>query len=303
MKYFEKVEQSISYLYEKQRYQAFDEIKRLVSVMDELRAIEVIKQKTESQYHQINKRISSSVRNVQEDIDKILDSFNKPNVSSVDYDRLFECVLCMSQLKWINECNGRDSNNPMDVVKQKLKMHFYDLEQLSQTLEIDLDHPNFLQARNISAHLGKLRRLEVSIPEITSFCEKLGVQLEQPIRATLATIRREFALEIKDVSEQKKMKESLIQLKAYAKSVHNANLYLKENKFEDVKCLDSESNAMREQLIKVETTFQSELKSIANKIEIAKEKYIEKKKLSPDSSKNNEANAYLKTKGYESIKA
>ncbi|ETO33939.1 hypothetical protein RFI_03155 [Reticulomyxa filosa] len=59
--YFEKVRQKISYLFEKQRYQAFDEIKKFILVMDGLQIIGVIKQRTASKYCQIIDKISGFV--------------------------------------------------------------------------------------------------------------------------------------------------------------------------------------------------------------------------------------------------
>ncbi|ETN99130.1 hypothetical protein RFI_38352 [Reticulomyxa filosa] len=184
--YFEKITQKILYLFEKQRYQTFDEIKR-----------------TGSQYYQT---IETMFGFVQKDIDTILDSFNKPKVS-FDYNRLYECVVCINQSEWIDERLRDGSSNLKETVKQILTLHLHELQQSSQELELDLDHPELLEeARNIFIHLGNLRRLEVIIPELAPFREKVSVPLEQSVRATLATIRREFALGTKNVPNYEKMR-------------------------------------------------------------------------------------------------
>ncbi|ETO16232.1 hypothetical protein RFI_21122, partial [Reticulomyxa filosa] len=314
IEYFEKVKQKIVYLFEKQRYQAFDEIKTFILVLDELRTMEAVKQRTGSQYYQITEKMFGFVGDIQKDIDTILGSLNNPNVS-IDYNRLYECILCVSQSKWIDDRQEDGSSNLMDAIKQKLIAQLYELQQSSQNLEIDLDHPELVKdARNIFTHLRNLRRLEMIIPEITPFRQNIGTQLEQSIRSTLATIRREFALEAKNFANQENMKENLIRLKPCAESIHN---YLQKKNFENVKDLDSIINATREELTNIEATFESKYQPIANKIQTTEEKISQfedikreygkkNKSQSLDASlvsDNKEAMEYFSVKGYESIEA
>ncbi|ETO33241.1 hypothetical protein RFI_03866 [Reticulomyxa filosa] len=224
--------------------------------MEELRGMKVVKERTGSQYYQTIEKINAFVREIQKDIDAILGSLNRQNVS-IDYNRLCECVRCVSNSKWIDERQEDGSSSLMETIKQKLISHLHELQQLSQELELDLDHPeHFKDARNVFAHLGNLRRLEVTIPELTPFRQKAGGPLEQSVRAILATIRREFALEAKNVANQEKMKESLIQLRFCAEDIRAANSYLQEMKFENAKDLDSKINVTKikiEELIKIMT--------------------------------------------------
>ncbi|ETO08112.1 hypothetical protein RFI_29278 [Reticulomyxa filosa] len=254
IEYFEKVGQEILNLFKKKRYQAFDEIKKLILVMEELRGMKVVKERTGSQYYQTIEKINAFVREVQKDIDVILGSLNRQNVS-IDYNRLYECVLCVSNSKWINERQEDDSGSLIDTIKQKLISHLHELQQLSQELELDLDHPeHFKDVRNVFAHLEHLRCLEAIIPELIPFRQKVAGPLEQSVRVTLATIRREFALEAKNVTNQKKMRESLIQLKLCAEDIRATNLYLQKMEFKDAKDLDLKINATKtkiEELTKI----------------------------------------------------
>ncbi|ETO30347.1 hypothetical protein RFI_06773 [Reticulomyxa filosa] len=306
--YFEKVRQKIAYLFEKQRYQAFDEIKKFILVMDELRTIEAVKQRTGSQYFQTIEKIFGFVRDVQKDIDTILNSLNKPSVS-FDYNRLYECVLCINQSEWIDERQEDGSSNLKETVKQKLTLHLHELQQLSEELELDLDHPELLkEARNIFTHLGNLRRLEVIIPKLAPFRQKVSILLEQSVRATLATIRREFALNT-NVSNYEKTREELIRLKPCAESIQNANSYLQKKKFENVKDLDSKINATKEKLTNIEVKIKSKYQPIANKIQPTEEKISQLESIKQEYGKmtskpmHKDAMRYLNARGYKSIQA
>ncbi|ETO07885.1 hypothetical protein RFI_29507, partial [Reticulomyxa filosa] len=241
IEYFEKVRQEISNLFKEKKYEAFDEIKRFVLG-------DGITSKTGSQYYQTIEKINTFAREVQKDIDTIL--------GSLSTDKICQLITidCMS---WIDERQEDDSSNLIDIIKQKLKLHFYELQQSSQELEIDLDHPEHLkEARRIFNHLGNLRRLEMVIPEITPSRQRVSAQLEQSIQTTLAMIRREFALEAKNVANQEKMKESLIQLKLCAEDIHAANSYLQKMEFKNAKDLDLKINATKtkiEELTKIIT--------------------------------------------------
>ncbi|ETO21276.1 hypothetical protein RFI_15929, partial [Reticulomyxa filosa] len=240
--YFEKVRQKIAYLFEKQRYQAFDEIKKFILVMDELRTIEAVKQRTGSQYFQT--------------IEKIFDG----------------------------------NSNLKETVKQKLTLHLHELQQSSQEFELDLDHPELLkEARNIFTHLGNLRRLDVVIPELAPFRQKVSIPLEKSVRATLATIRQ---------------------------SIQNANSYLQKETFKNVKDLDSKINTIKEKLTNIEATFKSKCQPIANKIQTAEEKISHLENLKQEYGKmnskslldslfssDNKAIKNLSAQGYKSIEA
>ncbi|ETO33243.1 hypothetical protein RFI_03864 [Reticulomyxa filosa] len=316
--YFEKISQKICNLFEKQKSQAFDEIKGFVLVMDDLRKVKTVEQKTERQYFQTIEKIFGFVRDVHKDVDNILASLSKSD-ASVDYNRLYECVLCVSHSKWIDERQEGGNTNLMDAIKQKLFSHLYELQQSSLNLELDLDHPNQLaEARKIVTHLGNLRRLETIIPKISTNRKEVSMQLEHSIRATLATIRREFSLETKNVNCQEKIKDYLIQLKT--ECVSNANSYLKKMHIENAQKLMSQIQEMEEELTKGCHLLKEKcgqrhgkiqiVRERINKLEAMKQKYNQLNKasnsfssitsfLSPSGSK--EAVEYIGKQGFKSI--
>ncbi|ETN98397.1 hypothetical protein RFI_39113, partial [Reticulomyxa filosa] len=154
--YFERISQKIASLFEKQRYEAFDEIKDFVFVMDSLRKIKAVEQGTQRSYFQTIEHIIGYVRDVHKDIELILPLLMKQD-PSFDYNRLFECVSCIHRSKWIEERQEWRYGNLMDEVKNKLLLHLCELEQLSKYLELDIDHPDHLeQGRKIVEHLEKL---------------------------------------------------------------------------------------------------------------------------------------------------
>ncbi|ETO35047.1 hypothetical protein RFI_02028 [Reticulomyxa filosa] len=226
--YFDKISQKITSLFEKQRYHAFDEIKGFVNIMDALRKIKAVEQRTQRSYFQIIERIFGFVRDVQKDVDVMLPLLNKQD-SSFDYNRLFECVGCVNRSKWIVEKQGSESTELMDTIKEKLIVHLCELQQSCQHLELDLDHPDHLeQGRKVVNHLDKLRNLEAIIPEISTYRKEVGVQIEHAIRATLSTIEDEYSLGKKDVNYQREIKEQLMKLKVYAENFENEIQKLEE---------------------------------------------------------------------------
>ncbi|ETO01954.1 hypothetical protein RFI_35486 [Reticulomyxa filosa] len=117
--YFERISQKIASLFEKQRYQAFDEIKGFVFIMDNLRKIKAVEQKTQQNYLQIIERIFGYVRDVYKDVELMLPLLMKQDLS-FDYNRLFERVGCMHRSKWIQERQEGRDDNLMDAIKEKL---------------------------------------------------------------------------------------------------------------------------------------------------------------------------------------
>ncbi|ETO03541.1 ATPase, partial [Reticulomyxa filosa] len=154
--YFERISQKIGSLFEKQRHEAFDEIKDFVFIMDSLRKIKSVEQGTQQSYFQTIERIIGYVRDVHKDIELILPLLIKQD-PSFDYNRLFECVSCMHRSKWIEERQEWRYDNLMDEVKNKLLFHLCELEKASRYLELDIDHPdNLEQGHKIVEHLEKL---------------------------------------------------------------------------------------------------------------------------------------------------
>ncbi|ETO15909.1 hypothetical protein RFI_21454 [Reticulomyxa filosa] len=249
--YIEKVGEKISSLFEKQRYRAFEEIKGFVLVMDELRNMKSVEQRTNRSYYQIIEKIFSFVREVHKDVSMMLPLLFKQE-ESVDYSRLFECVLCVNRSEWIDERQEGGSSNLMNTVRDQLITHLCELEQSSQNLELDLDHPDHLeQGYKIVTHLSKLRRLEHILPEMTPLRQRAHMQLEQKIHMTLSMIQRDFALvECENPLSQKQMQECLTQLKSYAQRIRNANLYLQENNFESAQNLTYRIESIQQQLNK-----------------------------------------------------
>ncbi|ETO05794.1 hypothetical protein RFI_31602 [Reticulomyxa filosa] len=136
---------------------------------------------------------------------------------SVDYSRLFECVLCVNRSEWINERQEGGSSNLMNTVRDQLTIHLCELKQSSQNLELNFDHHDHLeQGYKIITHLSKLRRLKQILPEMTPLRQRAHMPLEQKIHMTLSMIQHDFALvECENPLSQKQMQECLTQLKSY----------------------------------------------------------------------------------------
>ncbi|ETO01343.1 hypothetical protein RFI_36099, partial [Reticulomyxa filosa] len=253
--YLEKMGQKIACLFETQRYEALDKIKDIILVMDDLRSMGPVKQRTEGQYYQIIERIFAFVREVQSDINRMMSSLSKPN-TTLDYNRLYECVLCVSRSNWINERHEGGTSNSMDVIKKSLISHLWELQQRSEELELDLDCcEQFDEAHKIIMHLEKLRRLEEVIPELTHHRQEIVCQLEQPIRDTLAAIQREFALEKKSATKQEEIKYNLIQIKSCTEGVRKANSYLHQMKYKNAQDIDRKIANIEEELQSANSMF------------------------------------------------
>ncbi|ETO00628.1 hypothetical protein RFI_36812, partial [Reticulomyxa filosa] len=311
--YFERISQKIASLFEKQRYQAFDEIKGFVFVMDNLRKIKAVEQRTQRSYFQIIERIFGYVRDVHKDIELMLPLLMKQDLS-FDYNRLFECIGCMNRSKWIEERQEGRGDNLMDAIKEKLMLHLCELKQSSTSLELDIDHPDHLeQGRKIVEHLEKLNRLESIIPEITNYHKEVGMKIEHAIRATVSTIEHEFSLERKNVHYQKEIKEQLKKLKVYTESLNHANAYLQQKKLKNAQELDSRIQSIENEIKMNNTDFEKEKNNFDKEIqrvneEISKLMDIKQsyqqlaiKKNRRDKNIPQKAIDFLKKQGYQSI--
>ncbi|ETO27642.1 purine NTPase, partial [Reticulomyxa filosa] len=217
-------------LFEKQRYHAFDEIEGFVNIMDDLRKIKAVEQKTQRSYFQIIEKIFGFVRDVQKDVEIMLPSLFKQD-PSFDYNRLFDCVVCVNQSKWIDERQEGGSSTLMNGLKNKIVSYLYELQKSSQHLELDIDHPDHLeQGRKIVNHFEKLRNLEPVIPEISNYRKEVAVQIEYAIRTTLSSIE--------SVNHQKEIKEQLMKLKVYAESLNHANAYFRQKELKSAQDLE-----------------------------------------------------------------
>ncbi|ETO31352.1 Helicase conserved domain containing protein, partial [Reticulomyxa filosa] len=257
--YFEKISQQAASLFEKKRYHAFDEIKEFVNVMDDLRKIKAVEQRTQRSYFQIIERIFGFVRDVHKDIDVMLPSLLKQD-SSFDYNRLFDCIVCVDQSKWIDERQGGRSNKLMDDLKNKIIFYLHELQQSCQHLEFDIDHPDHLeQGRKIITYFEKLRKLESIIPEISNYRKEVAVQIEHAIRTNLSSIEYDFSLNTNNICDQKEIKEQLVKLKMYAEQINKANAYLEQKGLKSVQELDSRIKFAQEELTKCEIVFRQRI--------------------------------------------
>ncbi|ETO04255.1 hypothetical protein RFI_33142, partial [Reticulomyxa filosa] len=311
--YFDKISQKITSLFEKQRYLAFDEIKGFVNVMDDLRKLKAVEQRTQRSYFQIIERIFGFVRDVQKDVDVMLPLLIKQD-PSFDYNRLFECVGCVSRSKWIVEKQGGESTELMDTIKEKLIAHLCELQQSCQHLELDLDHPDHLeQGRRVVSHLDKLRSLEAIIPEISNYRKDIDVQIERAIRATLSTIENEFSLEKKGVNYQREVKEQLVKLKVYAESLTHANAFLQQKELTSAQDLDFRIGSIEDELKTSEKALEEKRKDFDNDIQKVQEKItlledigfeyqrLAKKTNWRDKNIPQKAIDFLKEQGYKAI--
>ncbi|ETO03159.1 ATPase, partial [Reticulomyxa filosa] len=311
--YFERVSQKIGSLFEKQRYQAFDEIKGFVSVMDNLRKIKPVEQRTQRSYFQIIERIFGYVRDVHKDIELMLPLLMKQD-PSFDYNRLFECIGCVHRSKWIEERQEGRGDNLMDEVKKKLILHLNELKQSSRCLELDIDHPNHLeQGRKIVEHLEKLSSLGSIIPEIANYHKEVGMKIEHAIRATVSTIKHEFSLERRSVHYQKEIKEQLEKLKVYVESLNHANAYLQQKELKNARELESRIQSIEDEikmnitdLGKNKSNFDKQIQRVneeISKLMDIKENYqqLAIKKNWKDKTIPQKAIDFLKKQGYQSI--
>ncbi|ETO18589.1 hypothetical protein RFI_18676, partial [Reticulomyxa filosa] len=266
--YFDKISQKITSLFEKQRYHAFNEIKGFVNVMDDLRKVKAVEQRTQRSYFQIIERIFGFVR---KDVEVILSSLFKQD-PSFDYNRLFDCVVCVDQLKWIDE--RKEGNNKLMIdLKKNVESYLQELEQSYQYLEFDINHPDHLeQGRKIVSHLDKLRRLEDTIPEISTYRKSVSVRIEQAIKTTLLTIANEYSSEKKTVNYQREIKEQLVKLKVYAESLTHANAFLQQKELTSAQDLDSRIGSIENKLKTSEKTLEEKTKDFDSDIQKVQEK-------------------------------
>ncbi|ETN99341.1 intracellular protein transport protein USO1, partial [Reticulomyxa filosa] len=302
----------IASLFEKQRYQAFDEIKDFMFVMDNLRKIKAVEQRTQRSYFQTIERIFGYVRDVHKDVELMLPLLMKQD-PSFDYSRLFECIGCVYRSKWIEERQEERGSNLMDAIKEKLMLHLCELKQSSKCLELDIDHPDHLeQGRKIVEHLEKLNRLESIIPEITNYHKEVGMKIEHAIRATVSTIEHEFSLEKRSVNYHKEIKEQLEKLKVYAESLNHANAYLQRKELKNAHELDSRIQSIEDEIKMNNTDFEKKKNNFDKQIQRIDEKISKlmdiKQSFQQLAIKKNQKNkipqksiGFLKKQGYGSI--
>ncbi|ETO28585.1 hypothetical protein RFI_08544, partial [Reticulomyxa filosa] len=96
VEYFEDIGDKLTTVFEKQKQRAADEVKEMISMMNSLRRMKAVKERTERCYRQTIGKVFDFVREVHKDISSILDSFDTKTTSmtsvSVDYSRLYDCI-------------------------------------------------------------------------------------------------------------------------------------------------------------------------------------------------------------------
>ncbi|ETN99120.1 hypothetical protein RFI_38367, partial [Reticulomyxa filosa] len=100
--YFDKISQKITSLFEKQRYHAFDEIKGFVNIMDALRKIKAVKQRTQRSYSQIIERIFGFVKQQTEAVDSVVknrtEQLEKEAMTNLVVKHLIPQLLAMKEI-------------------------------------------------------------------------------------------------------------------------------------------------------------------------------------------------------------
>ncbi|CAF0999381.1 unnamed protein product [Adineta steineri] len=315
--YFNEINVRIKQLFERNGDQALEHIKSLVDDMDAIRIIPELESKTAGTYYQTIENISSYMREVQADAEKLLSAIDQQR-GITNFKYLSRSLARLKNAGWINQISPGAYDNLMLRIKDELVQYASQLQKKLIKTDFSLKCPdNVPVAMEIVQKIESMRDLERSVPELEKYRKEILERFSKCTQDVFDRIQKSFDLQDKVVYQTKKQLKELEEIKRQYENVHPARVFLKNQGYTDIDMLNNEIEE-----VKTKQKVQHELKAT---VECAKEnepnrlhkivteyanilhtpkgliENLSNKILSRSSNYNVEADAYLQDHGYDRI--
>ncbi|CAF4353256.1 unnamed protein product [Rotaria sp. Silwood2] len=240
IKHFDEISVKIKDIFEKSGDQALEQVKSLVSDMDDLRSIPELEAKTAETYFKTVENIRGYMLQLQAEAEKLITTMDQ-QTGITNYKYLARSLARLKNSEWINQVSSGTFETLLVRITEDLTHNASQLHDSLKRLDFTLKTPdNVPAAVEIVKKVESMRDLERSIPELKKVREEIVELFSDRTKAAFERIQKTFNLEDKDVYQIKQNLRSLEEIKRNYERLNPALVYLQNQGYADIYMLNKE---------------------------------------------------------------
>ncbi|CAF4260276.1 unnamed protein product, partial [Rotaria magnacalcarata] len=254
VKHFENINTRIQELFESNGDLALEFIEEFFVHIENMRTVPELEVETHRTFHRILENTQRYMRQFQRDAEHLLSTVN-PESTQTNYKHLGKSLLRLKNARWFDRFIPGTYNSMIRNIREDLEERASRLERNLMKLDISMGHPaNIHIANDIVEKMQSMIILEVSIPELRSYRDRINQYFVRATRNVFVHIQKTFNLSCKTFPRTDEESSEQEQLTNEYQNMHPASVYLRKFGYFDVGELNREIENLRiEHKLRLET--------------------------------------------------